>query len=70
MTLILDPKNDPNLTPKFRPIQTARRRTFLWTDFEPIFTPKSARHTNPLLNAIKRPILRPKISPPDDLISF
>ena len=28
MTLNLDPKNDPILTPKLRPIQTARKRTF------------------------------------------
>ena len=37
MTLILDPENDPILTPKFRPIQTARKRTFWVADFRPIY---------------------------------
>ena len=70
MTLILDPKKHPILRPKFRPIQTARKRTFWCPNFKPIFDPNPARHTNPLLNAIKWPILRPKATPPDDLISF
>ena len=37
MTLILNPENDPILTPKFRPTQTAHKRTFWVADFMDIF---------------------------------
>ena len=42
MTLILDPKIELQNDSIFRPIQTARRRTFWCLIFKPIFDPNPA----------------------------
>jgi len=56
MTLILDPKNDPILPPKLRPIQTARKRTF-WSS-------RSTARKRTFLGAHFRPTFRPIKSTP------